>query len=125
MQDNKMLSDGSNENDLRAVNIETMQNFLENPEEKDFSKLYEQTLAKVDEMLEQKEADLTAQSRSEEAKRRNSDVSHIVDSVLETIKNLPMDAQIQIKKALSSTVTKEEQHEEPKITKKAEKGSNK
>lgn len=51
MQDNTVLSDGHTHNDLLAISVEKMQDYLGVKKEKDFYKLFEGTLAKVEEEL--------------------------------------------------------------------------
>lgn len=121
MQDNKMLSDGSNENDLRAINIESMQQFVES-EVKDFDKLFEMTIEKVNELLKEEADRKTEEERKKNTGKRLEDIEQIVDSTLETIAKLPIDAQVKIKVALSNVgETNNEQKDEKPKTKGAKK----
>ncbi len=51
MIDNRVLSDGHNHRDLARITVEAMQNYTGNKKQKDFFKLFEATLAKVEEEI--------------------------------------------------------------------------
>ncbi len=135
MQDNRLLSDGSNENDLRAVNITTMHTFL-GPETEvihSFEDLFNLTVSKIDLMLQDKFKKEEEEIKRLDAKKRNEEVDHIVASLVETFNALPIDAQARVRsrigirysevpitnKPIENNVTK------GNTTKKVKKGSNK
>ncbi len=123
MQNGKIMSDGSNESDLKAVNVQSMQTFLDSTETS-FENLYNLTIKKIDEMIEDHKAEAQAEEDKKNAVTRKETVENMVDSLLETITNLPMDAQIRIKTALGSTGNNTNVKESTS-TKEGKKGSNK
>jgi hypothetical protein len=94
-------SDGSNENDLKVVNVQSMQAFLET-DESDFDSLLNMTVEKIDEMLEDE-----AKQKEEIARQDGTN-----QPIIETITNLPLDAQIKIKVALANII----KHDNSKTT---------
>lgn len=52
MQDNVVLSDGHTHNDLLAITVDKMQEFLHEKKEEDFYKLFELTLARLEKKTE-------------------------------------------------------------------------
>lgn len=111
MLGNVMQSDGSNERDLGAVNISTMQFFLDT-DEKDFDVLLADTLEKIQGIIAGEEQQKIDDEHAVDIQRRSQEINDVVDTILETINNLPMDAQIKIKVALSSIVQDtDKQHE--------------
>lgn len=126
MLGNKILSDGSDENDLKSVNIVSMQEFLGIASTDDtFESLFNATVEKVKGLLLQKEIDLLEQEKKERSNKRTQDTQQIVETLLTTIENLPLDAQVQITQALSDLSVKQADstNETPHVTvKKAAKG---
>lgn len=49
IEDNRVMSDGHTHRDLSVVTVERMQEYLKNPKQSDFFKLFEQVLSKVEE----------------------------------------------------------------------------
>lgn len=98
MQDNKMLSDGSNEHDLKAVNIASMHSFLGEDSllMESFEELYNLTIAKIDLLIEEEKKNLEAWRDKDLAEERNKKINEIVGSTILTIENLPTDAQAKI-----------------------------
>ncbi len=107
MMGGRIMSDGSNENDLKAVNIKSMQEFLGGVDEDDtFESLFNRTVAKVDDMIE---AEAVARLEAEQAERnfkRHEEVGDIVQSMIDTFNRLPIDAQEKVR-----TVMREKQKE--------------
>jgi hypothetical protein len=120
MMGNQMISDGSNEKDLKVVNIASMQEFTES-NEKDFDKLLELTIEKIDVMIKEEAEEKEAVAAKAKAKVRNKEISEVVQSILETINNLPLDARMQIKSHLGT----ESNEQESTSTKETKKGRNK
>ncbi len=109
MQGNKMLSDGSNENDLKAVNIASMQKFT-GSHLSDFESLYNLTIKGIDLLIEADKIATQELLKKEDTKKRIEEINEIVSSILETVANLPMDARIRIKNALNTYVKEETIH---------------
>lgn len=123
MQDNKMMSDGSDENDLKAMNIETMQGFLRS-KETSFEKLYNATIAAVDALIQDEKDTAIEQIKQTQSHKRMEDIELIVESTLETIASLPMDAQIRIKNVLVSIADTKPNVKKGSRTKESQEGSN-
>lgn len=126
MVGNVMESDGSNEADLKAVNVESMQAFLES-DEKDFDLLLSFTVDKIDSLLEDTKQKKIEEAKAHDTHKRIQEIDQVVDTILETINNLPIDAQIKIKVALSQTVEDTEKSYDTETTpiKKSKKASDK
>lgn len=103
MMGNQMLSDGSNEEDLKAVNVQTMQQFTED-ESSDFDFLYIKTIKKIDDIIEAQSEAKADELHKEGVMKRKEEIDQVVDTILETITNLPMDAQVKIKNILSDSL---------------------
>lgn len=106
MTGGQVVSDGSNEEDLKAVNIGSMQEFLESKEE-DFDKLLGMSLDRINEIIAEKEKEKLKEIKKANAGKRIQEIDEVVDTLLETIANLPIDAQIKIKKHLASVGKKQ------------------
>lgn len=103
MMGNKMLSDGSNENDLKAINIKSMQDFLECTSTDDtFMDLYDRTIEKVNKIISDAKETELRNNINQDAQQRTIEINQIVNSIIETITNLPLDAKMRIKHAISS-----------------------
>lgn len=95
MMNGKMTSDGSNERDLSSISVESMQKYI-GSEETSFEKLFDLVVAKVNEIIKEKEQDkLLAEDRIS-AEERNKKMNELVSSLILTIENLPLDAQAKI-----------------------------
>lgn len=97
----RIMSDGSNENDLKVVNIKSMQEFLGGVGEDDtFESLFNRTVAKVDDMIEAdkqtKLAEQLAEQLAVENQSKAKSVEEIVESIIVTINNLPMEGRMQL-----------------------------
>jgi uncharacterized membrane protein len=104
-------SDGSNENDLKVVNVQSMQAFLET-DESDFDSLLNMTVEKIDEMLEDEAKQKEEIARQDGTNQRINEINEVVETIIETITNLPLDAQIKIKVALANII----KHDNSKTT---------
>lgn len=92
MLDGKLQSDGHTLNDLRAINVESMQKYL-GTSETNFDKLLDLVVEKtIVEVTKQREAVLKKMEseHQEEARQRAYVISA---SILDTIKKLPVEAQ--------------------------------
>lgn len=109
MLGNKIISDGSDENDLKFVNISSMHTFLgqESAGMETFELLYNATIEKVDKILLDRIRDREIAEKKEIANKRVQDTQGIVENILTTIENLPLDAQVQIVQSLSDLSVKQ------------------
>ncbi len=109
MMGNKILSDGSDENDLKAVNIESMRTFLGQESVKlgTFELLFNATIEKIDSIFLDRETERQLELQKENTTKRVHDTQEVVENVLATIENLPLDAQVQIVQALSDLSVKQ------------------
>lgn len=123
IQNNTMLTDGSNENDLKAISIESMQKFVASPDT-NFEFLYNSTLIKVDQMIKERKEKEYQELEKENTHKRLFEINDIVNSTLETIINLPLDAQIKIKTALNHIGEQKENVKETSSTEENKESSN-
>ncbi len=124
MQGNIMKSDGSNENDLQVVNIKSMQDFTGSHLDS-FESLYNLTITAIDLLIEKQKQDDIAESKRMIAKHRELEIGELVESVLVTIDNLPLDAKAKIHTYLSHQLMDNKiEHEETNSTEEIKEGSN-
>lgn len=90
------MSDGSNENDLKVVSVETMQVFTGSTESS-FESLYNLTILKIDAMIEEEKQKKIQEEENLKAKKRNEDINDVVASMIETFQNLSIDVQAKIR----------------------------
>lgn len=127
MQNNTMITDGSNENDLKAINTVSMQNFLlkEDPSTKypldTFEALYTKTIETIDNILASKEFNRQVELAAEKNAQRSDSIDSIVSSILTTIDNIPLDAKARIYTYLASELNTHVK--EDNSTKEIEQGS--
>lgn len=101
MLGNKIMSDGSNENDLKAVNIESMQNFLQCKSDTDtFESLYNATIVKVQGMIAEQK--VNQESVNLGSGNKSLSESEMLDSVLVTITKLSVDSQFKVKSFINT-----------------------
>lgn len=114
MMNSQILSDGSNENDLKAVNTESMKSFLGEDEAglTSFEELYNATVSKVDEIIRNDLLQKQEVAKKAQSKIRTVETDEIVESLLETIDNLPLDAQMRIKHHITGADSTDEEAEQ-------------
>lgn len=85
IEDNKVKSDGHTVDDLRAINVESMQKFLES-ENEDFDTLWNGVIETIRDMIEEEKVRKEKEILKQLAEERRGSLLNVVESIVESIK---------------------------------------
>lgn len=112
MMGNQMISDGSNEKDLSVITVGSMQTFLgqESSGTDSFSELFNHMIEKIDSMIENENKKKFEEVQKILKQNRLQELDEVIDNVIATINNLPLDVQVLIINSYKHLITpKQEQ----------------
>lgn len=103
VEDNKVKSDGHTVDDLRAVNIESMQEFLDSKNE-NFDALWHGVIETIRDMIIEEEEKRKQEIKKQQSEERKGALMNVVESIVDSIKKLEPDMQLEVKKEVDGLV---------------------
>lgn len=102
--DGKLSSDGHTENDLKHINIGSMQDFLDT-ESINFYELFDLSVEKIKKLVNDRLKQTEDVEKEENRKQQEEQYGKVVESILSSIKLLPLEFQFDVKRKLDVSLT--------------------